>query len=161
LVPPTHVVYSLTVRGGNTHTHYEYTVPGMHHDASHMTRQTKQTHPGYYPRLNPGTSASISRHTQIPTHDPIRMFRALNSPAFRRPARYISGSIYAHAYNGIPSTLTPSTPVSGDAATPVTVHLRIAGLACDTRHYQPPNFGGPPRRHTSTAGRGHGNGLLC
>jgi len=62
----------------------------------------------------------------------------INHPAFRRPSRYISGGIYAHAYIGVPSTLTPSAPHSWDAATPVTVYLRIASLACNTRHYRPP-----------------------
>jgi hypothetical protein len=55
----------LSNRGGNTHTHYEPTDPGMHHAALPMTKQKGQTHPGNYPRLKPGTSASISRHTQI------------------------------------------------------------------------------------------------
>jgi hypothetical protein len=135
---PTDPCNLLSNRGGNNHTHYEPTAPGMHHVASHMTKQTGQTHPGNYPRLNLGTSASISRHTQIQTHDPIRVFKALNNRAFRSPPRYLSGGIYAHAYSGITSTLTPSAPHSRDAATPVTVHLIISGLACDTRHYQLP-----------------------
>ncbi len=66
------------------------------------------------------------------------MSKTLNHPAFRRPPRCISGGIYAHAYNGVPSTMTPSAPISGDAATPVAVHLRIVGLACNTRHYRRP-----------------------
>jgi len=136
-IGPTDPCNPLSNRGGNTHTHYEPSAPGMHrHGASHMTKQTGQTYPGNYPRLYLGTSASISWHTQIQTHDTIRVFKALNNPAFRRPSRYIS--IYANAYIGIPSTLTPSAPHSRDAATPVTVHLRIASLACDTRHYRPP-----------------------
>ena len=98
---PADQCHPLSNRGGNTHTHYEPTAPGMQHDALHKTKQSGQTHPGNYPRLKPGTSASISRHTQIKT---------LNQPAFRRPPRYISGGIYAHAHNGVPPTRTPSAP---------------------------------------------------
>ena len=65
------------------------------------------------------------------------MSRTLNHPAFRRPPGYISGGIYAHAHSGVPPTRTPSAPHSWDAATPVAVHFKILGLACNTRHYRP------------------------
>jgi hypothetical protein len=94
---PTDPCNALFTRGGNTHTHYEPTAPRMRHVALHMTQQTEQTHPGNHSRLNPGTSASISRHTQLQTHDPIRESREQNHTAFCRPPRYIIGGIYAHA----------------------------------------------------------------
>ena len=66
------------------------------------------------------------------------MSKTLNHSAFSRSTRYISGGIYAHAYNGVPPTRNPSAPNSWDAATPVAVHLKIVDLACKTRHYRPP-----------------------
>jgi len=142
---PTDPCNTLFTRGGNTHTHYEPTAPRMRHDTLQMTQQTEQTHHVYPPRLNLSSSSPILRHTQMQTHDFIHESRAQNHPAFCRPPRYVSGGIYAPAYNGVPSTLIPSAPQSRAAATPVTVSLRATCIDSHTRHCRP-----QPRRSTQT-----------
>jgi len=61
---PTDTCNTLFTRGGNTHTHHEPSTTGMRRGVLHTTQQTKKTHPGNHPRLNPGTSFfHIAAHT--------------------------------------------------------------------------------------------------
>jgi hypothetical protein len=83
--------------------------------------------------LLPYRGTRICRHTTpsvSPKHKTTR-------PPSRRPHHYNSGGIYAFAYNGVPSALTPSALQRRDAATPVTVTLKAEDFDKHTRRCRP------------------------